>query len=890
MRKKLFYFLILPLLVSSFVAVILHILISQYFIRDAKDDIESILLSNRGFHQYIQRVLHPTFFQAMEHGYISKDFYVPQALSSTYIVRTMHSLYNEERKTRGLRPVYYKLAANNPRNPVNKADEWEAKKIRLFNENPEIKEQQEIVTVNGQKYLYYAVPFLKNQQHCLRCHGEPEDAPVGLRKMYPGEGGFHEKLGEIRAIESMRIPIAQEGYAAIMLAGSAGSGLFALIVLFFFSAGLRQRVKEKTQSLQAEIAERVKAQNMLQAIVDTEPECVKMLDKDANLIMMNAAGLSMLDADSLDQVKGQCVLPLIVPEYREAFMELTESIFRGEAGALLFEMVGLKGRRLWLDTHAVPFRNEKKEIISMLGVTRNVTERRQAENALAEEKERLAVTLRSIGDGVIVTDTSGRITLLNKVGEELTGWRCEEAIGKPLTDVFSIIDEKTRKKCENPVEKVIDTGMIIGLANHTALIRKDGTEIIIADSGAPIMDKESKIIGVVLVFRDITAQYRMEQEMQKMEKLESLGILAGGLAHDFNNLLTSIMGNVSLAKMQIGIDHKSFESLTDAEKAAKRATDLTHQLLTFAKGGAPIKKIVSIAEIVKEAVGFALSGSSVNCVYSVPANLWVTEVDKGQMTQVFNNLIINSVQAMPNGGAVKIGFENISINEEEVPSLPAGDYVKITFGDKGVGIPEEQLDKIFDPYFTTKATGSGLGLSSVFSVLKRHEGHISVQSKTGAGTTFTLYIPAIKNVVSPESYETAAVKFGREKILIMDDEPTIRDMTGKILTVLGYEVDFAKDGKEAIDIYRKADEEGNPFDLVIMDLTVPGGMGGTAAVGKLHEIAPHAKVIVSSGYSTDPIMSEYKKYGFCGVIIKPYSANQVSEAIRNVLKGKAAGS
>ena len=429
--------------------------------------------------------------------------------------------------------------------------------------------------------------------------------------------------------------------------------------------------------------------------------------------------------------------------------------------------------------------------------------------------------------------------------------------------------------------------MIVGLANHTALIRKDGTEIIIADSGAPIRDRESNIIGVVLVFRDITAQYRMEQEMQKMEKLESLGVLAGGLAHDFNNLLTSIIGNVSLAKMTIGIDHKSFGRLTDAEKAAQRATDLTHQLLTFAKGGAPIKKVASIADIVKEAVNFALSGSSVNCVYSIPANLWNTEVDKGQMTQVFNNLIINAIHAMPSGGTVHIAFENISIAAEEVLSLNAGDYVRITFRDEGIGIPEQHLVRIFEPYYTTRQTGSGLGLSTVFSILKRHEGHIAVKSEVGVGTTFNIYIPALKDSVSSECETVQGIKPGKGKILIMDDELLIRNVSGEILTALGYEVGFARDGKEAIDEYKKAENDGKPFDLVIMDLTIPGGMGGKEAVAKLHESFPDAKVIVSSGYSVDPIMSEYKKYGFSGVISKPYNANQVSETISKILEGSS---
>ncbi|HUL00005.1 MAG TPA: DUF3365 domain-containing protein, partial [Nitrospirota bacterium] len=260
MKKKVSYYLILPLLISALVAVFLHIAIEKYFIRQAKEDVQNLILSNRGFHQYIQTVMHPAFFQAMEQGYIAKEFYDPQALSSTFIVRTMHDLYNKERTKRGMKPLYYKLAAYNPRNPINKADEWEAQKINFFNQHPTITEQEEIVTVDGMKYLYYAAPFLKNEQHCMRCHGTPRDAPVGLKRMYPGDGGFYEKLGGIRAIESMRIPIGQERHLATILAGSAGSGLFAVLALFLFNTGLRTRVREKTKYLELEVEERIRAE------------------------------------------------------------------------------------------------------------------------------------------------------------------------------------------------------------------------------------------------------------------------------------------------------------------------------------------------------------------------------------------------------------------------------------------------------------------------------------------------------------------------------------------------------------------------------------------------------------------------------------------------------
>ena len=743
-------------------------------------------------------------------------------------------------------------------------------------------------------------------------------------------------------------------------------------------------------------------------VIEAEPECVKIIDVDGNLIFMNGAGLKMIEATSLEQVKGQCVCPLVGAENRDAFMKFIRDVCKGGSGSLVFEMVGLKGRHLWLETHAVPYRNEIDKTTVLLGITRDITEKRKAEaalkqseenfrmlfnksadaiflvrpdgsiadindmacqrykysreellkmnvsqidspatsksapertakvvekrfvvfaaehiskdgeiipveanasatllngepilistcrditerkkaeEALLDEKERLAVTLRSIGDGVIVTDISGNITLLNKVSEHLTGWSNEEAKGKPLTEVFNIINETTRVKCENPVEKVLKTGIVVGLANHTALIKKDGTEIIIADSAAPIRDRQSKTIGIVLVFRDITAQYRMEQEMQKLEKVETLGLLAGGLAHDFNNLLTSVMGNVSLVKMQVGTEHKSFARLTEVERATRRAADLTQQLLTFAKGGAPIKKIASISEIAKESCNFALSGSNVRCLYNVPNSLWSAEVDRGQMNQVFNNLIINAVQAMPHGGSIRISFENATVKESEVPSLKAGDYIKVKIKDEGVGIPKEVISKIFEPYFTTKQNGNGLGLPTVLSIVKRHEGQVLVDSIEGKGTTFALYVPACNDTFCSEQEETMGIQAGHGRILVMDDEPLVRDVSTAILTELGYEVSEAIDGKEAIEIYSMAEKDGKPFSAVIMDLTIPGGMGGKEAVRKLLEIAPNAKVIVSSGYSTDPIMADYKKYGFCGVVVKPYNTNEVSEVIAKVLGG-----
>ena len=463
---------------------------------------------------------------------------------------------------------------------------------------------------------------------------------------------------------------------------------------------------------------------------------------------------------SRDELARMNVSQIDSPATSTSAPERTARVVRDGQVVFEAEHVTKNGTLLFVEANASSIMLNGMSVL--ISTCRDITDRKKAQAALADEKERLAVTLRSIGDGVVVTDIAGMVTLINRVAEQLTGWSQEEAQGKPLADVFHIINEITRERCENPVDKVLKTGGIVGLANNTALVRRDGTEIIIADSAAPIRDSRSEAIGVVLVFRDVTAQYRMEREIQKIQKLESLGILAGGLAHDFNNLLTAILGNVSLVKTQLGPEHRSFPRLTDAEKATRRATDLTQQLLTFARGGAPIRRPACMALIARETCGFALSGSSATCTYTVPASLWSVEVDKGQMSQVFNNLILNSVQAMPQGGVVHIAFENVSLQEHQVGTLKPGDYVRVSVRDEGVGIPDEVINRIFEPYFTTKAGGTGLGLATVLSIIHRHEGHISVRTKPGAGSEFVLYVPAVLTPLTGEGAATDGPRAGRE--------------------------------------------------------------------------------------------------------------------------------
>jgi len=511
---------------------------------------------------------------------------------------------------------------------------------------------------------------------------------------------------------------------------------------------------------------------------------------------------------------------------------------------------------------------------------------RRTLKSLFEEKERAQVTLRSIGDGVISTDSEGKVVLINAIAERLTGWTQREAEGKPLTEVFHIINEKTRERCENPVDKVLQEGKIVDLANHTALIARDGAERIIADSGAPIRDESGNIIGVVLVFRDNTEKKKMEEEILKAGKLESVGILAGGIAHDFNNILTAITGNISLAMRDIKPADEIFRRLADAESACMRAKDLTYQLLTFAKGGAPVRKVVSLSEIMEDSSRLALAGSNVRCSISMPDELLPADVDEGQISRVINNLLINAVEAMPGGGVITVRVENVMVSKGNAIPLAAGKYIKISIQDQGTGIPPGHLQKIFDPYFTTKQKGSGLGLAICYSIVKKHDGHISAESELGRGTTFSIYLPASSKELPGKKVSREEPIRGEGKILVMDDEAVVRDVTGQILKHLGYDVEFAADGSEAIELYRKADEAGKAFDLVIMDLTVPGGMGGKEAIVRLIEIDPEVRAIVSSGYSDNLVMSDFRQYGFKGVVAKPYQIQQLALVLYNVLNNR----
>jgi PAS domain S-box-containing protein len=481
---------------------------------------------------------------------------------------------------------------------------------------------------------------------------------------------------------------------------------------------------------------------------------------------------------------------------------------------------------------------------------------------------------------VITTDTDGSIVMLNKAAEEMTGWKSADAIGRPLQEVFVIRNGLTRELCENPVAHVLSTGAMVELVNHTCLITKDGREIQIADSGAPIRDAESRITGVVLVFRDMTEKQRLSDSMQRAQKLESLGILAGGIAHDFNNLLAGIFGylDMALASVETNKTEHIQKYLNKAMGVYERAKGLTQQLLTFSKGGTPIRKTIPIAPLIQHSANFSISGSNVNCRFDFAEDLWLCDCDENQIGQVIDNIVINGKQAMPGGGKITI----TAVNVTDQPGH-SGNYIRISIEDQGIGMPKDILPKIFDPFFSTKATGHGLGLATVYSIIQRHDGWIDVDSNPGEGSTFTLYLPASpKKELTPRPIDPVK-HAGTGTVLVMDDEEFMLEIVDGMLREMGYTVVQAKNAKEAVGLFADAERMGNPFVTSILDLTIPGGPGGKEAAIALRKLNPNSIIIASSGYSEDPVISNPSEHGFTDRIIKPYRKNELAELMMRIM-------
>ena len=558
------------------------------------------------------------------------------------------------------------------------------------------------------------------------------------------------------------------------------------------------------------------------------------------------------------------------------------------------------GGDFWHDISLSPLWDESRQVDAVLGVMRDISAHMQTKQALEHAKKEWEITFDALYDWVCLTDPDGFIKRSNLAGESLLNVELGAIIGQKCC--------KLLHGAEEPIPKCPLQKMRRSLKRETAEFYLADRDLWIMGTADPVLGADGSLCGAVHSVRNITEIKKMEAEILKAKKLESLGVLAGGIAHDYNNILAIILGNLALLKQVRGPAYKELEIFNEVERAVSRASDLNKKFITFSKGGAPLKRIGSIRKLIADTHDLALSGTNISHELSLGDDLWELEFDEGQIRQVFINILTNAAEAMPQGGRLKTCAENETLKaggENANLLLKAGPYVKISVQDQGVGISAQHISRIFDPYFSTKARGPqkgmGMGLATAYSIISNHDGHINVHSQAGAGTSLTIYLPAISaegkaqsakpDLGSPSTTVNQQSTIDNhqssiKKILMMDDEEALRKLGGRILMRFGHEAVTAKDGAEAIELYGQALKAGQPFDAVILDLTIKGGMGGRQAIRELIKIDPYVKAIISSGYIEDPVMAKFRDYGFCGAVPKPYKLEKLRKVLQEVLSLK----
>jgi len=1110
---------------GAVVGILLHRLTTEFFVHQAEHDIKDLLLQNKAVHRYVQEDTHRALYALKAEGEIKDDFYCPEMLSSSYMIRYINRYLNEERVALGMEPIRYRMAAVNPRNSINTADSSELSLIRFFDGNRSNTAYRTIRERDGQRYLYVAFPFLETNKACLRCHGDPSQAPRQLLSRYGAAAGFYSDSGHVRAIESVEVPInsvyrtADFVFAGLVVA----SGL--ILVMVVLSNSLRALVRRKSRQLQESEAKfrlvfersgdahalieegiltdcnraaldmlgfaskgQLVGRSPIDIAPDFQPDGAASRDKmeqvvglafangvhrfdwagltadgrrilaDVVLSVIPHRGKQVLHAMWRDITAARIATELLrksEEKYRGLFELSPEPIvvldkngivvssnkrFRDWLGSgeqpieglnfLEFPFIDSSDHPVLKENHRrrragdqiepyhVTFRTltgetrtaeltgtlaESPDKVSLI-VIKDVTERLAAEARLNAQLAFLGTLLDTIPSPVYYKDRQGRYQGCNKAFETFKGRPRSEIIGRTVSDLGprEIVDLHVQKdlelfaqpgnlvyewKAANRQGEMRDVvfykatfsgsddapagiiGVLMDITEHHRLVEalrqseeryrglvessnlgislvgpdrtllsanrrikewfpqvrmggspvchqlngaalangtydrcpvsrafNDGrvheivlqgqigeSEVSLRVVATPVIGSDGRVVSVIETIEDVTERLRIEAELAKGQKLESLGVLAGGIAHDFNNILTAILGNLSLINLELEPGSHLAVLIDKAEQATERARDLTLQLLTFSKGGAPILKTASIGGLVRQCAEFVLSGSSARPEFEIAEALRTVEIDEGQISQVINNLVINANQAMPTGGTIKIKGENVRLmSGSEIPLAP-GDYVCIEVTDHGVGIPEENMPRIFDPFFTTKDGGNGLGLATSYAIVRRHGGHITARSQIGIGTTFSVYLPASSGVSKPSLKSARCAFTGQGRILVVDDEATIRNLAGAVLRKAGYVVDAVATGETAVIEYARALRAGNRYDAVILDLTMPGGMGGQEVLSRLKELDPQVTAIVSSGYSNAPVLADFRSHGFAGCVAKPYRASDLAFAVAEVL-------
>ncbi|MBO8152593.1 MAG: PAS domain S-box protein [Candidatus Marinimicrobia bacterium] len=629
----------------------------------------------------------------------------------------------------------------------------------------------------------------------------------------------------------------------------------------------RRRIERKLAESEARL------RSILNAIVDL----VFVFDEEGRYAFVHAYDRELLIYRG--DLLGKKFVDVLPPEVAKRLERAIENNKKGEVDSFNYFLNLPIGMR-WFSAKVSPI-FVRSEYMGSVAIVRDVTDVHEMVEEIKRSEENFRNLISNSHDGICVWQ-DGKIVHINSAVERILGYSSEE-ICSPEMDYRKIFPREELEKISNVLRKMksgeIDLPVNIEMkafSKSNKLLTLNVTASLFNWNGRP---------AYLIVMRDLTEYYELQKERMKAERLESIGILAGGIAHDFNNILSAILGNITLAKFSLSQGRDISEFLSKAEAAVNKASALTKQLLIFSKGGAPVLKPEVVDDLIRETVNFTLVGSNVNVVFDIPNGLPSVNVDADQISQVIMNITVNAKEAMPSGGNFYVSAEEVEIGEkEEVPSLSPGRYVKVCFRDEGVGIPENILDKIFEPFYSTKAKGSGLGLATSYTIMKRHGGTITVQSEMGKGSTFCIYLP-----VSPE----CSVKKEREKgklekisgrMLVMDDQDEVRNFIADVARLFGMEIETARNAEEAIEKFKKAKEEGKGFDIVVLDLVIPGGMGGKEIVKILKKVDENVKAIAVSGYSDDPVISNPEEYGFVKGISKPFDIGDFNSIISEVIK------
>jgi PAS domain S-box-containing protein len=633
----------------------------------------------------------------------------------------------------------------------------------------------------------------------------------------------------------------------------------------------------------------IRSENMFRSIIEQSMDGFVLVDDNFIVVEWNQGqeeifGISRIEA--LGKYIWEVMAPVIAESVTGDMVRdrITSDPESWSHRSLDFDILCPDGTMKYVQAQNFPINTDRGRYTG--GIYRDITSRKTYEQTLAREKELLAFTLRSIAEGVITTDSEGKVTLINDRAATVLGISPEEARDQPLEKVLILYDQENKQYLDNLADTIRRQGYLFSEEGQLYLMSDIVGERIVSISASTILGEDSESLGLVLVINDITEEVRLREGMERMQKLESLGVLAGGVAHDFNNILAAILGNVSLVKQYLSEENEILEIIRDVENASIRARNVTNQLLTFSKGGHPVKKPGDLGRLVRESVHFNLRGSALGIELEIEDDLPSVEFDEAQIDQVLSNLVINAREAMNDEGSLRVRVSTNEVREGDGVSLTPGLYVKVCVEDSGPGIDMDISSRIFDPFFTTKKNGSGLGLASSYSIIQKHDGLLMVEPTDLGGVCLSFLLPARKEEGQAPVDSARNIRRGSGRILYMDDDTMILRFARKSLEYMGYRVDFAEKGEEALQLYKRALKEGDPYGCVVLDLTIPGGMGGRETLSELNKIDPDVRAIVSSGYSNDPVMAQYRENGFRGVVVKPYRIEELSEAIHRVMEEK----